>query len=58
MKQMFKSFWADESGQGLTEYALIIVLVSIALVVALTIFKNQLAAVFTAISAALQQPIG
>ena len=24
MKQLFKSFWTDESGQGLTEYALII----------------------------------
>jgi hypothetical protein len=28
MKELLKSFWTDESGQGLTEYALIIALVA------------------------------
>jgi len=30
MTKLFKNFWSDESGQGLTEYALIIALVAIA----------------------------
>ena len=38
MKQLFKSYWADESGQGLTEYALIIALVSIGLIAILILF--------------------
>jgi pilus assembly protein Flp/PilA len=42
-----------EEGQGLVEYALIIVLVSILLVAALTAMKDQIEAVFTDISAAL-----
>ena len=46
MSKWFKSFWADESGQGLTEYALIIALVSIGLIVILIIFRNAIGAVF------------
>ena len=42
MKQLFKSFWADESGQGLTEYALILALVSVGLVTVLVIFRNAI----------------
>jgi len=54
MKQMFKSFWADESGQGLTEYALIIALVSIALVLILVAFRDELVRVFNTIGGLLQ----
>jgi len=54
MKELFKSLWADESGQGLTEYALIIALVSIALVLILVAFRDELARVFNAIGSLLQ----
>jgi pilus assembly protein Flp/PilA len=54
MKELFKSLWADESGQGLTEYALIIALVSIALVLILVAFRDELARVFNAIGTLLQ----
>ena len=33
---MVKEFWNDESGQGMVEYALIIALIAIVMVVALT----------------------
>jgi pilus assembly protein Flp/PilA len=46
MKQLFKSFWADESGQGLTEYALILALVSVGLIVVLILFRDNIGAVF------------
>ena len=49
MKQMLKSFWTDESGQGLTEYALIIALVSIGLILILIAFRNAIGDVFAAI---------
>jgi pilus assembly protein Flp/PilA len=42
-----------ERGQGLVEYALIIALVAILLVVALTVLKTQLSGVFSNISSSL-----
>lgn len=54
MLDTFKRFWSDESGQGLTEYALIIALVSIGLIAVLVIFRDAIGKVFDDISAALQ----
>ena len=46
MKELFKSLWADESGQGLTEYALIVALVSIALIRFLSYWLVEYAVIF------------
>ena len=46
MKELLKSFWTDESGQGLTEYALIIALVSIMLIAVLWFFRESIQNVF------------
>lgn len=54
MLDTFKRFWSDESGQGLTEYALIIALVSIGLIAVLVIFRNAIGNVFDDIANALQ----
>lgn len=54
MEQFFKALWSDESGQGLTEYALIIGLVSVALVLLLTAMSDELGRVFNAIVDQLQ----
>jgi len=42
-------FWGDQRGQGLVEYALILVTVSIAIIVAMTFFKDQLGNLFSTI---------
>ncbi len=44
---------ARERGQGMVEYALIIALVAVVLIVALTVMKNQISATFSSISNAL-----
>jgi Flp pilus assembly pilin Flp len=43
------SFWTDESGQGLTGYAVIFALVAVALLLALVAFRDEIARVFDAI---------
>lgn len=49
MQDLMRRFWTDESGQGLTEYALIIALVSIGLIAVLLLFRNAIGGVFDAI---------
>jgi pilus assembly protein Flp/PilA len=45
-EQMLKRFARDESGQGLVEYILIIALVAVGLILALTVFRNQIGKTF------------
>lgn len=54
MVKLLNVLRSDESGQGLTEYALIIGLVSVALVLLLTAMSDELGAVFNAIVDELQ----
>jgi len=53
MLQMLKSFWTDESGQGLAEYAVLIALITLALIVAIRPFRNAIIAVFSKVTSAL-----
>ena len=43
---LMKSLWSDESGQGLTEYAVIIALVAVGLILVLVAFREAIANVF------------
>lgn len=52
------TFFQDEEGQGLVEYALIIVLIAIALVTVLTLLKGNLANVFNSIGSTLSSGVG
>ena len=46
MLALWNKFMNDESGQGLVEYALIIALVAIGLIVILTLLRNAIGNVF------------
>ena len=41
-KEVSVAFWRDEAGQGLVEYALIIAVIAIAVIVAMIFFRGQL----------------
>lgn len=43
---MLRKFWNDESGQGMTEYILIIALVAVIVIVAVKLFGKQIKALF------------
>lgn len=47
---VLKRLWQEESGQGMTEYGLIIGIVAVALIVTLGLFKDKIIAVFTGIN--------
>lgn len=47
---MLKKLWNEETGQGMTEYGLIIGIVAVLLIVVLVAFKDKLVAIFTSIT--------
>ncbi len=49
-------FSPKEKGQGMVEYALIIVLIAIVVIVVLTLLGTQISTVFSTIAAALAEP--
>lgn len=50
----FKALWADESGQDLVEYALLVALIAIIVIAALRILGPIIATVFNNIATNLQ----
>lgn len=56
MLDLIRRLWKDEEGQGMVEYGLIIVLVSIAAIVALDAMGVQLGVVFDKIKTELTTP--
>ena len=54
MHQLMQRLMRDESGQGLVEYVLIIALVAVGLILALTVFRNQIGNTFDEVNAELQ----
>lgn len=47
--RILKSFWADETAQGLPEYALIIAIVAVGLLIVMVALREELGKVFVAI---------
>jgi len=54
MLELFTRFWHEESGQGLTEYALILALVSIGLIAVLVVFRDAIGGIFDRIAQVLE----
>ncbi len=50
---MVRSFFAKEEGQGLVEYALILVLIAIVVIGILTVLGNKVSQVFSTIDSGL-----
>jgi len=57
MKDMLMTFWKDESGQDLAEYALLLGLITVALVVIVTAFGETIIALFTRADTELQSAL-
>jgi pilus assembly protein Flp/PilA len=51
---MLRSFFAKEEGQGLVEYALILVLIAIVVIGILTVLGGQVSTVFSKITSGLE----
>jgi pilus assembly protein Flp/PilA len=51
---MLRSFFAKEEGQGLVEYALILVLIAIVVIGILTVLGGQVSTVFSEISSGME----
>jgi len=56
--KLFQQFWTDESGQGLTEYASIVALVSIGLMLVLIAFRNELGRIYNEMTTELNDQVG
>jgi pilus assembly protein Flp/PilA len=54
MKDLMQRFWNDETGQGLTEYALVLALVSVGLIAVLVLFRDAIGKVFDRVVEVLQ----
>ena len=55
MLELVKGFWADQSGQDLSEYALLLVLIAAALIVVLVALRAQIQSAFSRVTSALQE---
>ena len=56
MIRLWKSFWSDESGQDLVEYAMLLALIALIVVGAVMLLGQNIKTAFDTIAAAL--PVG
>ena len=54
--EFMKNIWTEEEGQGFAEYALILALIALVVIVALGPLGNQIATIFTNIKNKLVVP--
>lgn len=54
MLSLFARFWSEEAGQGLTEYALILALVSVGLIAIMVVFRDAIGGIFSRIAQVLE----
>ena len=56
MTNLLKSFWTDESGQTMAEYALLLALIAIVVIAALLLLGPKIADVFNYVEQKLNNP--
>ncbi|MEZ4415819.1 MAG: Flp family type IVb pilin [Gemmatimonadota bacterium] len=54
MPALLNALWRDESGQDLTEYVLLIVIIALGVTAAIIVLRDQISAVFNNAATALQ----
>jgi Flp pilus assembly pilin Flp len=47
MNKLIRLIWSDDKGQDLAEYGLLLILVAVAVVAGITLFKDQIINVFS-----------
>ncbi len=58
MVNTMKQIWADEDGQGMVEYGLIVGIISVAVIASLTSMKSSLVSLFEKATAGLSTGAG
>ena len=53
--QLLHNLWNDEDGQTFVEYAVILAVISLGMILALTVFRTELQGVYSTITATLAQ---
>lgn len=53
MEKMIRLMWSDDEGQDLAEYGLLLILIAVAVVTAIGLFKDQIVAVFSSATSVL-----
>ena len=56
MLELIKGFFRNEEGQGLAEYALILVLIAVVVIGALTLLGEQIEGVFNRVTTEMNPP--
>ncbi|HEY6271668.1 MAG TPA: Flp family type IVb pilin [Terriglobales bacterium] len=56
MRQVFRRLWKEEEGQDLTEYALLLVLLTLAAIGSLSTLATAINGVFSSVSTNLNNP--
>ena len=54
MSKLLNAIWRDESGQDLTEYVLLVVIIALGVTVAIVALRDQISQVFNDASTELQ----
>lgn len=58
MKELMRKFADEESGQGLVEYALIVVLIAVVAIAAIKLLGTKVSGIFNGINNGLEIPDG
>ena len=57
MLELFQALWTDESGQDLAEYALLIALIALAVIVAVSLLGTRVSNVFNTTGSTLESQV-